>query len=288
MGFLALPLAWVIPKPASARKHVRLLRFSCSRRGKRAPQIADASRDDFASAAVAEACSRAARVSRHRMIMTSDGLTTAALEAEFRAMLGEHPERKHLWYVPTAAYGQGLKAGFAESQAADLQHKFGLGSVKVVDVAAFKHQALSQELSALPSVDAIYLEYGNTFYLRHHLRDSGADRLLQYYLDSGSVLVGSSAGAIVLGKTVQTAFWKNWDDRTAGGTISVDWDSPDLAAGLNILGGRSIFPHADGQYAAVSWQLEQEERYGHGDHEVVKLADGQGIVLNGPTARRVG
>ena len=34
------------------------------------------------------------------------------------------------------------------------------------------------------------------------------------------------------------AFWKNWDDKTAGGTISVDWTDPKNAGGLD-LGMRS-------------------------------------------------
>ena len=112
--------------------------------------------------------------------------------------------------------------------------------------------------------------------MRHHLRESGGDKLVMELLDKGSIYVGSSAGSIVGGRTIQMAFWKNWDDKTAEGTISVDWNNPDLARGLDIGGGRSFFPHANGQYASASWQQAQAARLGHTDHEVVKMADGEG------------
>merc|ERR1712187_778568 len=84
------------------------------------------------------------------------------------------------------------------------------------------------------------------------------------------------------GKTVQTAFWKDWDDRTAEGTLrDVDWTDDDTAKGLNLAGGRSIFPHASGMYGKKEWQDEQARKHKHDDHEVVKLADGEGIVIEG-------
>lgn len=242
----------------------------------------------FLAAAVAGACRKTSPPPHRRIIVTSDGLTTAALKAEFEHMLGTRSTPRHLWYVPTAAFGQGLPLSFVEGQVASLRQNFGFSSAKILDVAKTKGKALVAELSSLPSVDAIYLEYGNTYYLRHHLRESGADDLIRQFLDAGAVLVGSSAGSIVLGKTVQTAFWKNWDDRTAGGSLQVDWSNPALAVGLDLLGGRSILPHADGQFADVVWQREQQRFHGHDDHEVVALADGQGLVLGRTAARVVG
>ena len=112
--------------------------------------------------------------------------------------------------------------------------------------------------------------------LRHHLRASGGDALVRRLLGAGALYVGSSAGAIVGGRTVQMAFWKDWDDRTAGGTLDVDWADAELGAGLDLCGGRSFFPHANGQYASASWQQAQAARLGHTDHEVVKMADGEG------------
>lgn len=118
-------------------------------------------------------------------------------------------------------------------QASQIGSQFSLGSTKVIDPEHVQGAALEREVSALkPSV--IYLEMGNTYALRHHLRVSGADELVRRAVEGGAVLVGSSAGSICIGRTVQMAFWKNWDDKTASGTISVDWTDPKNAAGLNL------------------------------------------------------
>lgn len=83
------------------------------------------------------------------------------------------------------------------------------------------------------------------------------------------------------------ALWKNWDDQTCEGTVAVDWTDPELSKGLNLAGGRSIFPHANGRYAAAAWQRAQAEKHGHTDHEVVALADGEGLVIEGGAVRRL-
>ena len=129
---------------------------------------------------------------------------------------------------------------------------------------------------------------GNTYALRHHLRQSGGDVHVYQAIDAGAIYVGSSAGSIVAGKTVQMAFWKNWDDKTAEGTIAVDWDDRDNASGLDIAGGRSIFPHATGPYARKSWQDAQAKKHGHDDHEVIRLPDGEGYVIDGDKAYQAG
>ena len=45
--------------------------------------------------------------------------------------------------------------------------------------------------------------------------------------------------------------------------------------------------HANGQYASASWQKKQAEKHGHTDHEVVALADGHGLVIEGDDVRVV-
>merc|ERR1712244_161180 len=50
------------------------------------------------------------------------------------------------------------------------------------------------------------------------------------------------AGSIILGASISTAFWKGWDDPTVVSHLDFAAD-PVLAQGLNLLEGRSIFPH---------------------------------------------
>ena len=61
----------------------------------------------------------------------------------------------------------------------------------------------------------------------------------------GAIYVGASAGSIMAGRTVQMALWKNWDDQTCEGTVSVDWTDAEVARGPQ--------PLAAGVGLAVVW-----------------------------------
>ncbi|CAE8733920.1 unnamed protein product [Polarella glacialis] len=199
-------------------------------------------------------------------------------------MVGDSPNSQTVWYLPTAPLRDGMGPGFVRSQVAEFKREFNLGKVEIIDVEYVKGEELKNAIAKLGRVDVIYAEMGNTYNLRHHLRESGGDKLIHDAMDAGAIYVGSSAGSIVAGRTIQMAFWKDWDDRTAEGTIRVNWEDPELARGLDLGGGRSFFPHANGQYGRKAWQDEQAKKHGHTDHEVIKLADGEGFVIDGDSA----
>jgi hypothetical protein len=151
----------------------------------------------------------------------------------------------------------------------------------------------------------------------HHLWNSGGAEVIQDLVAKGAIYVGASAGSIMAGRTCQMALWKvcarplprtrankddrllsivdshpgtilqDWDDKTCEGTVDVDWNDKGVARGLDLALGRSIFPHANGQYADKGWQQAQARKHGHTDHEVVALADGHGLVIEGDVARLV-
>lgn len=222
-----------------------------------------------------------------RFIVTSSGLE-GPMTREFSRMLGGRPA--NMWYVPTASLvdaRSGPMPDWVAQRAGTLRQSLGLQTVRALDPARLTSADLERELSALPSVDAVYLEGGNTYYLRHHLRQSGADGLLLSYVARGAVIVGVSAGSIVLGKTVQTAFWKDWDDRTGGGSLQEDWEDPAVSSGLDLLDGRAVLPHAEGEYATLEWQRAQRARCGHESLEVIILSDSEALVVEGTKSWRV-
>lgn len=59
-------------------------------------------------------------------------------------------------------------------------------------------------LEDLKSFDAIYIGGGNTWSLMQELMDSGFSQELISYIKNGGVVYGGSAGAIVLGKNIDT------------------------------------------------------------------------------------
>ena len=222
-----------------------------------------------------------------RLILTSNGLTSAALQEQFRKWIPSDPAQCTVWYIPTAPLRDGWSRAQVAGQVATLQRTFGLGKVESIDVEYVKGAALREAVGKLGKVDVIYAEMGNTYNLAHHLGESGGDELVRELVAGGALYVGASAGAIMAGRTVQMALWKNWDDQTCEGTVSKDWNDKEVARGLDLAGGRSIFPHANGQYASKDWQRAQAQRHGHTDHEVVPLKDGTGLVIEGGSMRVV-
>mmetsp|Transcript_35133 Transcript_35133/g.53901 ORF Transcript_35133/g.53901 Transcript_35133/m.53901 type:complete len:102 (+) Transcript_35133:485-790(+) len=67
---------------------------------------------------------------------------------------------------------------------------------------------------------------------------------------------GKSAGAIIAGKTVQTALWKGWDDPMVVPGIEdpSDWVG---VPGLQLVGDASFFPHMDEAYEEL---LEEKKK----------------------------
>ncbi|KAL7480304.1 hypothetical protein ACHAW6_005998 [Cyclotella cf. meneghiniana] len=95
----------------------------------------------------------------------------------------------------------------------------------------------------------IYVEGGNTFWLQHCIEKGNYSTLLKEACTgpNGSVYCGKSAGAIVAGKSIETATWKGWDDPSVvPGRESYDrWIG---CAGLGFVGDESFFPHYGNQW----------------------------------------
>jgi|SRR3989344_865432 len=69
-----------------------------------------------------------------------------------------------------------------------------------------------KEYNDLEQFGAIYIGGGNTFSLMNDLRKSGFIGLLKKFIESGRVVYGGSAGAIIFGKDIRTAFYGNDSD----------------------------------------------------------------------------
>ena len=86
--------------------------------------------------------------------------------------------------------------------------------------------------SELDKFDGIYLGGGNTYYLLAQLRESQFDLHIQEFVRRGKPIYGGSAGAVVLGRDIQTI---NHLDRNFSGVTE--------AMGLNLIDGHSIWVH---------------------------------------------
>ncbi len=83
-----------------------------------------------------------------------------------------------------------------------------------------------------PDYAAVFIGGGNTFKLLKEIKECGFDRKLVDYLHNGGIVYGGSAGAIIFGKTINTAL--HADKNKVGLT--------DLS-GLNFLENKDIWCH---------------------------------------------
>ena len=56
--------------------------------------------------------------------------------------------------------------------------------------------------SKLKNYNLIYINGGNPFYLLYYLKKSGADKIISNLVNQGIVVIGISAGAVVLGPNI--------------------------------------------------------------------------------------
>eukprot|EP00322_Chrysochromulina_rotalis_P015427 CAMPEP_0115852808 /NCGR_PEP_ID=MMETSP0287-20121206/13184_1 /TAXON_ID=412157 /ORGANISM="Chrysochromulina rotalis, Strain UIO044" /LENGTH=223 /DNA_ID=CAMNT_0003306875 /DNA_START=41 /DNA_END=712 /DNA_ORIENTATION=- len=221
-----------------------------------------------------------------KLFLCSNGPTTAVLRDALRSLIGPQPEQATCWYIPTAPIHDGM-ADLPVQQVPAIRQEFRLKQVLSLDPERVTGELLRTQVSELaPRI--IWAEMGNTYALIHHLRKSGGDTLVKELVSAGTVFYGASAGAIIAGKTIQMALWKDWDDKTVSGQVDGSiWKETETSRGLDLAGGLSIFPHANGQYANPAWQQAQAEKWGHTDHDVVKLADGEALVVDDAGVRRL-
>ena len=140
----------------------------------------------------------------------------------------------------------------------------------------------SDALPELLQLDAIHLSGGNTFRFLHWLRARGLFAELQKYVTRGGVLIGVSAGAILMTRDIRSAaicgdapYAAPSDPTPSDPTFS----DPTLSdtAGLSLV-DFTVLPHFDGSVA-------QRAELAHLGVELRNVAygvpDGSGIVVDG-------
>ena len=204
----------------------------------------------------------------------------------FRSLLqtGFGTSLKHLVYVPTAVYcldkqssrpigEQRRRARYdAKQKAALLSNAFGTTEFSLLELDS---AGITEELVAtkVATADVVYVDGGNTFYLQRHVIQSRFWQALErsQFHARGGLYIGASAGAIIAGKSIRTAYWKGWDDPSVAGTDFV-WNE-DALQGRG-LSEYSLFMHyQETQHAALV-----EEKKSELDHPVHVVADDVALV----------
>lgn len=121
--------------------------------------------------------------------------------------------------------------------------------------------------------DAIHLSGGNTYYFLNTLKKRDFLETLRSFVSNGGILIGVSAGSIMMAKTIDIALFA--DEDIVG--------SPETSA-LGLV-DFEFAPHWDGNPQF----LEQIREYAHSRKSVVYVCkDGDGLVVNEGDVQLIG
>lgn len=126
-----------------------------------------------------------------RVMLTSCGLETKAIEREFLSMLGKAPGEAKALFIPTAAQDADAIAVLPKCMNDLLKCGIPQENVRVFDL----HENLPVE--EIKTYDVVYLCGGRTSYLLDRINDTGFRDTLLSYIDSNGFVVGVSAGSLI-------------------------------------------------------------------------------------------
>ena len=200
------------------------------------------------------------------IILTSNGLTSPALQDEFRTAIGT--DKRKCAVIPTAMEKDKDKDLWLEETRQELA-AFGL------DCDLFYLGIDSTE--KLNEYDILYICGGNVFYLMQIIKQCCAEKYIENAAKN-RIIVGVSAGSLIMQENLELI-------RDLIPRMNKRIKLKDLTA-LNLTNGIEHLPHKS-RYIEIIDAFEKrvktyEKKAGH---KVICLEDGQGIVIDGESHR---
>lgn len=160
-----------------------------------------------------------------KILLTANGLCTDDIKNTFLRLVPKKYENLKIAIIPTAQAK--LKEKHQKAVLArDIFQDMGINKIEFVDVEF-------DDVQKLMEYDIILINGGDPFYLIYHLKKSGADRILRELVDDGKIIIGISAGSMVLGLDIAVLNYIYPEDNI--------FKAEDLSA-LKIVNMR-IYPH---------------------------------------------
>lgn len=206
-----------------------------------------------------------------RILLTSYGLCTDEIRDAFFKLVPENSESINIAIISTSQ--PKLKEKHPQMiSVKNSFHDLGFKNVEYFDIEF-------DDVHKLKKFDVIFLNGGYPFYLLYHLKKSGADIILNELIDCGKVVIGLSAGSIVLGPDNNMCNYLYPEDNTFKVT--------DLRA-LNAVDIR-IYPHYK-ERCGLNPNLEEEitdfeEKY---NCKVTRINNDQAILVLGDKVEIIG
>jgi dipeptidase E len=145
-------------------------------------------------------------------------------------------------------------------------------NVKIIRLQGKKIDTLRSELHGCT---VIFVAGGNTFYLLQEAKKSGFDTLVIDFVKKGGTYIGSSAGSVLVGKSVELV--KSLDDPT---------QAPELVSydGIGLI-PEVVLPHAGNPKYAEKYH-KILATYGK-KYKIIQLTDTQVYVVDGKSKPRI-
>ncbi len=122
----------------------------------------------------------------------------------------------------------------------------------------------------LNKFDAVYIGGGNTFKLLQHIYESNFFIILKEFINKGGIIYGGSAGAIIMGKNIDTVSEEN--DKNYK-----------YSEGLSVIGDYSIISHYQ-----ENIDKKIEEYIAIYNNPVIALSEKSGVKITGNIMKVVG
>lgn len=193
-------------------------------------------------------------------------------------------EKKIFVYIPTATYAynkespkkrgeQRRRSRYdARQKMALLSDSFSCANIEYKMLELDDPKLDEEQLrSTIDSAGVIYVDGGNTFWLQKYIKLSKFWEVVKPHLESNQcVYIGSSAGAIVAGRSIRTAHWKEWDDPSVAtdDDDSFQWTEANLEGG-NLIPNESFFMHYEDEKHEELVAARKDEL--EGEHHRVNL-----------------
>ena len=190
------------------------------------------------------------------IILTSCGIIDREFKEQFYRIINkEEIKDKKVLYITTASDGENDSDKSWMDEEYETILDLGFSKENIYE---FK---IGQKEININDFDVIYMMGGNTFYLMDMIRKYNFDTVIKKAMDNGIIYIGSSAGSIILGNSVEYA-------------LPFDENNVDLKdfSGLRIIDG-IIIPHANRKEEFIS---KVKENIGE---KLFLLYDENGIII---------
>lgn len=166
-----------------------------------------------------------------KIIITSSGIGSKDFKKKFAELIGRDISELKMLHDTTAIDGEPVESdkSWAEVEFQNIL-RAGFRSENITE------HKINQENEDLSGYDVVYVQGGNTFYLMDMMRKYHFDQSIKDALNGGVIYIGSSAGSMVLGDTIETAFSYSSDSANTYGVADF--------TGIGLVEG-AIFPHVN-------------------------------------------